>query len=328
MASAASTSSSSRARPSRSASTTSTIFVTVHVTASPTFITTTFTSSGAESVPTVATGAVIQSNVPVAAIASGTAAGVVLALAAVIGWTWWGRCIKRKEAKRRKEALAYLEVRENTRRNASTLSQTATQHKPTFSMRGPHGRKVTFVPNGPASSQSTLRGTVNLEKGVADAEKSMRPPPPRPPTPTAHLHNLKKPEAVLPPPVPPVPRRHPQRERRLASSLEESSSYTQHRLMHQASTLSSGSVYSTQSAIEESQTGAAVPSSLIMALTNEGSRRSLLATYLPWNRYRTSVASNNRLSEYSTGSVYSQLDDQAWESVGFAYGGEDELPRQ
>lgn len=161
--------------------------------------------------------------------------------------------------------------------------------------------------------------------GLIDAEKFVRPPPPRPPTPTAHLHNLKKPEAGLPPPV---PRRNPQRERRLASSLEESSSYTQHRLMHQASTLSSGSVYSTQSAIEERQSGPAVPSSLLMALTNEGSRRSLLTNYLPWNRYRTSVASNNRLSEYSTGSVYSQFDDQAWESVGFAYGGEDELPRQ
>lgn len=105
MTPAASTSASSRAPPSRSASTTSTVFVTVDVTASPTFVTTTFTSGGAGPVPTTATGAVIQSNIPVAAIASGTAAGVVLALAAVIGWTWWGRCIKRKEAKRRKEAV-------------------------------------------------------------------------------------------------------------------------------------------------------------------------------------------------------------------------------
>ena len=84
-------------------------------------------------------------------------------------------------------------------------------------------------------------------------------------------------------------------------------------------------MYSTQSAIEERQTG--VPSSLLMALTNEGSRRSLLASYLPWNRYRTSTASGNRLSEYSTGSIYSQFDDQAWESVGYAYGGDEESRR-
>lgn len=112
----------------------------------------------------------------------------------------------------------------------------------------------------------------------------------------------------------------------MPSLVPTESSYTQHRLMHQASTLSSDSVYSTQSAIEERQTG--VPPSLLLALTNESNRRSLLATYLPWNRNRTSTASGNRLSEYSTGSVYSQFDDQPWESVGFAYGGEDELERR
>lgn len=71
-----------------------------------------------------------------------------------------------------------------------------------------------------------------------------------------------------------------------------------------------------------------MPSSLLLALTNEGNRRSLLAGYLPWNRHRTSVASNNRLSEYTTESVYSQFDDQPWEPVGYAYGGEEELPRR
>lgn len=78
--------------------------------------------------------------------------------------------------------------------------------------------------------------------------------------------------------------------------------------------------------MEEGQSG--VPTSLLTALANEGNRRSLLASYMPWNRYRSSVVSNNRLSGYSTGSVYSQLDDLPWESVGFAYGEEDELPRR
>ena len=160
---------------------------------------------------------------------------------------------------------------------------------------------------------------------LTEGEKSISPvPTPRPPTPSAQLKDMpKKPEPGLPPPI---PRRSSQRERAPVSfAPSERSTYTEHRLMHQASTLSSGSVYSTQSAIEERQTG--VPSSLLMALTNEGSRRSLLASYLPWNRYRTSTASGNRLSEYSTGSIYSQFDDQAWESVGYAYGGDEESRR-
>ncbi|KAI0713866.1 hypothetical protein C8Q76DRAFT_796786 [Earliella scabrosa] len=138
-------------QPSRSSS--RTVFVTVNVPASPTFLTTTVTTGGAPGLPTV--GAVIQSrgsDVPVAVIASGTAVGVVLALVAVIGWTWWGRCIKRRAAKERKEA-----VRENTRKNASGLSYPASQYRPAFSIRDSHGRKVTFASHGPASSQSTPR---------------------------------------------------------------------------------------------------------------------------------------------------------------------------
>lgn len=163
---------------------------------------------------------------------------------------------------------------------------------------------------------------------LTDSEKSTSAPPiprPRPPTPPAHLaHTLKKPEAGLPPPL---PRKNPQREWAPfpplpASELPASES---HRLVHQTSTLSSGSVYSTQSAVEDRQSG--VPASLLQALTSEATRRSFLASYMPWNRNRSSIVSNNRLSEYSTGSWYSQYDDLAWESVGFAYGGEDEQPR-
>ncbi len=124
--------------------------------------------------------------------------------------------------------------------------------------------------------------------------------------------------------LPPLPRRNPQRERAPVEPFVMPDP-TQHRLMHQASTLSLGSVYSTQSASAEGQS--AVPSSLLAALASDGNRRSLLASYLPWNRYRTSMVSNNRLSEYSTGSVYSQLGDSPGEPVGFAYGGEDELSR-
>ncbi|TBU28986.1 hypothetical protein BD311DRAFT_308856 [Dichomitus squalens] len=297
------------------------VFTTVEVPASPSFVTTTVTSAGSASLPTVGSVSnATTSDIPIAAIAGGTAAGVVLALVAVIGWTWWGRCIKRRTAKERKEVLAFLEIRENTRRNASTLSHPVSQYRPSLPLHGSHERKVTFV-----SNQSTLRSTTELKKEASDPEKPTPNPSPRPPAPIAHLNGTPtRPEAGHPPPL---PRRNPQRARAVGEPLAASDQLppTQHRLMHQASTLSSGSVYSTQSAMEEGQSG--VPSSLLMALGNEGNRRSLLAGYMPWNRYRSSVASNNRLSEYSTGSGYSQLDDLPWESVGFAYGEENELPR-
>ncbi|TFK93158.1 hypothetical protein K466DRAFT_594628 [Polyporus arcularius HHB13444] len=328
MAPASSTASSSataRHSAGSSSPTPTAITTVVDVTPSHSILTTTVTSGGSASLPTV--GAEIQhrsSNVPIAAIAGGTAAGVVLALVLVVGWTWWGRCIKRKKAKERKEALAFLEVRENTRKNASSLSAPATQYRPGFSIRGHPSRKVQFVPSG--ASQS-LQGT-SEKKGSVDAEKSAQPAPTlRPPTPTAQLKgDVDKPEMGLPPPL---PRKNPKREyAHQPSTAPTDVPPVQHRLAHQASTVSAASQYSTQSAVEERPSG--VPSSLLLALTNEGNRRSLLAGYLPWNRYRTSVASNNRLSEYTTDSVYSQIDDQscAWEPVGFAYGGEEEQPRR
>ncbi|KAI9056631.1 hypothetical protein FKP32DRAFT_1585365 [Trametes sanguinea] len=294
-------------------------------------ITTTITTGGTGTLPTVA--AVSQpdhSNVPVAAIAGGTAAGVVLALVVVVGWAWWGKCIKRKKAKEIKEALAVLEVRENTRKNASSLSHPASQYRPAFSLRGQHDRKVTFVSTAPSSGQSTLKGTLDSKAGRDSEKRAMEKTVPRPPTPVAVKDSTQsKAEKPEPPLPPPVPRRNPTRGRAPVESTVSTapSSYAQHRLVHQPSTLSSGSVYSTQSAIEERQTSG-VPSSLLLALGNEDIRRSLLANYLPWNRHRNSTASQNRLSEYSTGSFYSQFDEQPWEPVGYAIGDEEELTRQ
>ncbi|CDO68997.1 hypothetical protein BN946_scf184834.g4 [Trametes cinnabarina] len=296
-------------------------------------ITTTITTGGTGTLPTIAAvSRSDQSNVPVAAIAGGTAAGVVLALIVVVGWAWWGKCIKRKKAKQIKEALAVLEVRENTRKNASSLSHPASQYRPAFSLRGQHDRKVTFISAAPSSDQSTLKGTMDSKSAsAAAAEKNMsEKSAPRPPTPAAVKDSasakVEKPEPPLPPPV---PRRNPTRGRAPVESTMSAAptSYAQHRLAHQPSTLSSGSVYSTQSAIEERQTSG-VPSSLLLALGSEDIRRSLLANYLPWNRPRNSTASQNRLSEYSTGSFYSQFDDQPWEPVGYAIGDDEELMRQ
>ncbi|KAI0653213.1 hypothetical protein C8Q70DRAFT_1059527 [Cubamyces menziesii] len=305
---------------------------TTAIIASHEVVTTTITSGGTGSLPTAA--AISQQNrsdVPVAAIAGGTVAGVLLALVAVIGWAWWGKCIKRKKAKEVKEALAVLQVRENTRKNATSLSYPAGQYRPVFSLRGPQDRKVTFVSASPSSGQSTLKGTLDPKVPSGDAEKgaTQHNPIPRPPTPAAApQENTPRSEPPLPLP-PPVPRRNPGRGRAPVDSTVSTapSSYAQHRLVHQPSTLSSGSVYSTQSAIEERQT-TGVPSSLLIALGNEDIRRSVLASYLPWNRNRNSTVSQNRLSEYSTGSVYSQYEDQPWEPVGYAYGDEEELMRR
>lgn len=109
MAPASSTASSSATARHTSSPTPTAITTVVSVTPSHSILTTTITSGGSESLPTV--GATVQpnsSNVPIAAIAGGTAAGVVLALVLVVGWTWWGRCIKRRKAKERKEAVCPL----------------------------------------------------------------------------------------------------------------------------------------------------------------------------------------------------------------------------
>ncbi|OJT11935.1 hypothetical protein TRAPUB_11518 [Trametes pubescens] len=317
--SAARTSASLSARPT---------FTTVDVPAHP-VITTTITSSGS-SVPTFATVSESRgAEVPVGAIAGGASAGVVLALAVVIGWTWWGRSIKRKKAKEIKEALAVLQVRENTRKNASTLARPGSQYRPSFSLRSHQDRKVTFVPSVPVSGGSTLKGTIDSKTLGGDAEKralqETADPRPAPPS-AAEGEAIQEPELALPPPV---PRRNPSRSRPPVDSTVSNapSSFAQHRLAHQPSTVSSASAYSTQSAAEE-RPSAGVPSSLLLALGNEDVRRSLLANYLPWTRHRTSTASQNRWSEY-TGSVYSQFDnDHPWEPVGYAIGDEEELPRR
>ncbi|KAI0637315.1 hypothetical protein C8Q77DRAFT_1097021 [Trametes polyzona] len=303
-------------------------FTTVDVQPTHAVITTTITTGGAPLPTAAAISEAKGADIPVAAIAGGTVAGVVLAFAAVIGWTWWGRSIKRKKAKEIKEALAVLQVRENTRKNATTLSHPASQYRPTFSLHNQQHRKVKFLSAAPSSSQSTLKGISDAKQPGGDSEKRLarETSAPRPPTPSAtRAEAPREPEPALPPPV---PRRNPTRSRPPVDSTVSNapSAFAQHRLVHQPSTVSSASAYSTQSALEERQTPG-VPSSLLLALANEDVRRSLLANYLPWNRYRNSTASQNRLSEYSTGSVYSQFDDHPWEPVGYAVGDEEELVR-
>lgn len=92
-----------------------------------------------------------------------------------------------------------------------------------------------------------------------------------------------------------------------------------------ASIVSSGSVYSQQSGEEHQQR---ISSSLILAaLGQETTRRSLLANYIPMDESGRYGHEPSRLSRMSTTSLYSEIDDEPWVPVGYAYGGEeDERP--
>ncbi|THH27629.1 hypothetical protein EUX98_g6556 [Antrodiella citrinella] len=61
-----------------------------------------------------------HSPIPIGSIVGGTIGGIVLAFVLVFGWIWWGRNIERGKRKEKSKILAVLEVRENTRKNASS----------------------------------------------------------------------------------------------------------------------------------------------------------------------------------------------------------------
>ncbi|OCH95209.1 hypothetical protein OBBRIDRAFT_767857 [Obba rivulosa] len=273
------------------------------------------------------------SSVPVAAIAGGTAGGVVLALAAVIGWTWWGRSIKRKKAKERKEALAYLQVRENTRRNASAFSPRsggALVGKPSEPSR--HERKISFATSAASSNNSTLNGTPPEENDAAVDEKTSPASASYKPTvtyapvrPSPLARNISRMSDEDTPTTPPSGPESMQRQDSTESETPSVQPFLSRRVqLPPPSFVSTGSVYSQQSG-EDHQNR--ISSSLILAaLGQESTRRSLLANYIPMDENRRHGHEPSRLSHMSTGSVYSEIDDEPWVPIGYAYGGEDDVP--
>ncbi|EIM82596.1 uncharacterized protein STEHIDRAFT_161124 [Stereum hirsutum FP-91666 SS1] len=110
-------------------------------------VTTTIYSGGASPTPSLTTessSSSSQPSVPLAPIIGGVLGGVCLALIVVLGWSWWGSCIQRKEEEKRKEDMDRLAVRANTRRNASTFSAPISQYQPSSKLSSA-GRKVKFA---------------------------------------------------------------------------------------------------------------------------------------------------------------------------------------
>ncbi|KAH9951418.1 hypothetical protein B0H21DRAFT_888349 [Amylocystis lapponica] len=267
-----------------------------------------------------------SSSVPIGAIAGGAASGVFLAVVAVVGWRWWGRCIKRKEAKKRKEALAALEVKENTRRNASSGAYGGRRRS---SSAPNHEKKVKFLPSAPSTPPppETVKAGKVPEKPRASMDAPLVRPPP-----------LARPRQTLMRPSP-LGRNSVTGEARVLVRSESANRrqpaathapsvqpfLTRRLLPHKPSTMSVDSAYSTQSGEEHQKR---VSTSLIMAaLEHLDPRKSWLGNYLlPISRQPPSGGTeHSRLSQISTTSVhdYEQVDGQPGVPIGYAYGGED-----
>lgn len=266
-------------------------------------------------------------TVPVGAIAGGAVAGVFLAVAAVIAWHLWGRNIKRKEAEKRKQAFAFFQVRENTRRNASTLSRPQGSYRPSSTASSTSERKVKFVSLDPRvtftdPNAAPASGSEN-EKTDANTPPSITPPI------RAYTHAPARPsplaKSVTPPDdsssssteasVPPLPERpSPTRSNTDASKATTTTAPSSWRgpamlepphLHHKSSNASSVSMYSTQSG-EERQIRA--PPSLIMAaLSQPDPSQPLIPEYTPAQRLSATEGDDtNRLSHVSATSTSSR----------------------
>ncbi|KAK7693051.1 hypothetical protein QCA50_002616 [Cerrena zonata] len=271
--------------------------------------------------------------VPIAAIVGGTVAGVLLAVTVVTAWMLWGRSIKREQRKQKRELLRALEVRENTRRNASSsgrgtplgFSPASTMSKQKRAIKFGDERKPTGILKSSSTSDVTtasharsasMNGTAYsrvpanpspLSRSTSSAPPSIRSSPVSTPS--------KSPIAL--PPVPPIPRipsipMAPPVNTKIRLHLPEDTQPTP-TLHHQPSSLSSDSVYSTpnSSFVEVEPTPPPqprIPSGLIAAALgppNEGKKFSFL-NYLPPSRWTSNSEGPSRLSQFSSDSETSR----------------------
>ncbi|KAF9002010.1 hypothetical protein BDQ17DRAFT_567666 [Cyathus striatus] len=191
-----------------------------------------------------------HASVPVGAIAGGVVAGAVLAVLATIGWLWWGKTIRRQQAKQRKEAEALKKTKRNTLRNAHISRPRIHSYRPLFPR--PAEKKIKFADS--AEPETKEKNDEN-ERLVAPSVSFMREPKSKSPAEQAtpifpRKAAVFKPSATLASSTPPE-RTHP-----LATK----------KLPHKPSNTDSASVYSTASG-EEHQIRAP-PNLIIAALEN------------------------------------------------------------
>ncbi|GBE82568.1 predicted protein [Sparassis crispa] len=296
-------------------------------------ITTTITSGSAS--PTQAASS--KSTVPIAPIVGGAVGGAFLAVAAVLIWKWWGWCIKRQGEKDRKEALERKKLRQNTRRNTSSGAFAGNQPPAAMSHTG---KKVSFISRTPSprpskkEAKTAARAAAKKAVKTPEADALSRPrraSGPRPIRPSPLSQSISKSPTPSTPssssPIPPSPSRTAKAAKRELAEPDSPSvrPFLSRPLMAQRpSTMTSDSVYSTESG-EEHQNR--VSASLIMAALEHLDIRRSIANYLPLGSGRNNGMAHSRLSHMSTGSADEQEDiDEPEDAIGVAYGGEDQGP--
>ncbi|CAL1703843.1 unnamed protein product [Somion occarium] len=225
--------------------------------------------------------------VPIGAIVGGTIAGVVLAVGVVVTWVWWGRCIKREKHKEKRELLRVLEVRENTRRNASTSGTGAPLGHSPASTLSKQKRTVKFgdepppLPSPKPSTSGDATITSRTKTPTSTTASSSLTTPYAPPKPSPLARALSTSSTKTSPPdttITPLP---PKPVTRIHLPIVDSRPVS--------STLSSNSFYSIQS-MDEPQPR--IPSGLINAALSppEPSKKFSFLNYLPPSRLRDVTA--------------------------------------
>lgn len=254
-------------------------------------------------------------SVSIPAIVGGTAAGIALAVAVLAAWKWWTSIIRQPNKKCHSRRVCFM------RRNRATPD----------------------IPNGEGCSRSNGTGCSDGKKSLADS----------PPTTIGTTHHTTPVQHSLtmaaPSPEPPTkPPRNPARAmRRPSDHFKEGvtrgsrTSFVRasNRLSYK-STISTASMYSTQTSEEEQQVP--VPAAIITAalggtrhlsrpghsyehytIGEEQAEQAELVIPCSRPQHSTDLAQLHRVSNISAGSLCLQQGVQSTDSIGVAYGGEE-----
>ncbi|KAI0086677.1 hypothetical protein BDY19DRAFT_995685 [Irpex rosettiformis] len=273
-------------------------------------------------------------------IVGGVLGGVALAIVAVVAWHLWGRSIKRKEDEKKRETMAFLNLRDNTRKNASAALEKGIDSYTTYTKPSlPAGRTVKFSSSSSESNQSTVKSYMSENLKEKEAEKevyglALDSPP------AAKQNSFRGPLLHAPvkssplarrdssPPLPEEPKvvtdvsaatpRTPSPEYSETDQPTDLPTQTGGlrvpQLAHKTSKASSLSMYSTQSGEEHQQL---VPPSLIMAAFRRPDPRRPLVDSMRHSSapsafsFDESFSERNRLSNISSGSEYLQQGDES-----------------